>query len=77
MQGFALQNVRFDFIVVFFLLNDVAAHVWLECGWDADAFRCLVVFEKGSHDTRESKCRAVKCVRSGGCLPLQAGQPHA
>ena len=44
MQGFALQNVRFDFIVVFFLLNDVAAHVWLECGWDADAFGCLVVF---------------------------------
>ena len=52
MQGFALQNVRFDFIVVFFLLNHVATHVWLKGCWDADALRCLVVLEEGSYDTR-------------------------
>ena len=73
MQGFALQNVRFDFIMgVFLLLYHVATHIWLQCCWDADAFWCLVVFEKGSHDTRESESRAVKCVAESNFLVLCA-----
>ena len=72
MQGFALQNVRFDFIGVFFLLYHVTTHVWLKGCWYADTFWRLVVFQERSYDTRQSKCRAVKCMTQSDFLVLGA-----
>ena len=55
-----------------FLLNHVTAHVWLKSRWNANTFWRLVVFEKGSHDTREGESRAIKCVAESNFLVLCA-----